>query len=164
MLSLERPFVSILLVKRLREGYPSNGKHPKTVGQGLFGSPVRMYGQSAAVMFGTVRSASTGVVTGPIYEAVVSSRSTDHRDILQCGHTQQQPETLDRMFCQATGGVAGSAAKNLQDALLGVLRSSEPAALPWRPKLLKALTALGASETAAALVDKLERQANREQR
>ncbi len=60
---------------------------------------------------------------------------------------------------QATGGVAGSAKKNLQDALLGVLRSSEPAALPWRPKLLKALTSLGAGDAAQALVAKLDRQA-----
>ncbi len=60
--------------------------------------------------------------------------------------------------------MAGSAAKNLQDALLGVLRSAEPAALPWRPKLLKALTALGAGEVAQALVDKLERSAGRGQR
>ncbi len=65
---------------------------------------------------------------------------------------------------QATGGVAGSAKKNLQDALLGVLRSSEPAALPWRPKLLKALTALGAGDAAQALVAKLERQAAKGER
>ena len=65
---------------------------------------------------------------------------------------------------QAKGGVAGSAAKNLQDAMLGVLRSAEPAALPWRPKLLKALTALGASEAALAVIDRLERSTARGQR
>ena len=60
--------------------------------------------------------------------------------------------------------MAGSAKKNLQDALLGVLRSSEPAAMPWRPKLLKALTALGAGDAAQTLVVKLERQAVKEER
>ena len=60
--------------------------------------------------------------------------------------------------------MAGSAAKSLQEALLGVLRSPEPGAQPWRKRLMAALTALGSGAVAEALVSKLDRQAAKGQR
>lgn len=60
--------------------------------------------------------------------------------------------------------MAGSAAKSLQEALLGVLRSPEPGAQPWRPRLVAALTALGNGPAAEAAVSRLERQAAKGQR
>jgi hypothetical protein len=61
---------------------------------------------------------------------------------------------------ESSGGVAASVCRAVQDALMGVLRSGQPAAVNWRRPLVEALAGIGARDAAEAAIARLDRQAS----